>query len=163
MEDNKYKQYWDFYVIFLILYVALVVPYRLGFESDDTPGWIVWGYFLDFSFLIDIILTFFTSFYDQELSEHVCDHRRIAAEYMRLWFWIDMFSILPIELILNSSLSGGDDDDGPGKFNVLAKFPRIARLYSLVKFIRLTKLTRLMKKKRSRRNMESKLKLREGL
>ena len=69
-----------------------------------------------------------------------------------------MFSILPIEPVLGVAMKKG------AKLNIIAKFPRIARLYSLVRFIRLTKLMRLLKKKKkTQRNLEQKLKLNEGL
>lgn len=64
MDDNTIKQWWDLYVICLIMYVALVVPFRLGFESEDTAGWVAWGYVVDVSFFTDIVLTFFTAVYD---------------------------------------------------------------------------------------------------
>jgi hypothetical protein len=51
------------------MYVALVVPFRLGFELVDTRGWKIWGFFVDGSFLVDIILTFFTSYFDAEVGE----------------------------------------------------------------------------------------------
>jgi hypothetical protein len=43
----------------LVVYVALVVPYRLGFGMDDTPTIATIGNIMDISFLIDVILTFF--------------------------------------------------------------------------------------------------------
>jgi hypothetical protein len=81
MEDNKYKQYWDLYIGLLILYVALFVPYRMAVEAKDTKGWQVWGYLVDGSFFIDIVLTFFTSFYDDIELEQVTSHKKIAHRY----------------------------------------------------------------------------------
>lgn len=127
----------------LILYVALVVPYRLAIEVEDTKGWKIWGYLIDASFLVDIILTFFTTYYDDENSEFEYDHKKIAKKYLAGWFWIDTFSVLPIEPLIGRLMK-----QKGSKLNVLAKFPRIARLYSLLRFIRLTKLMRLLKKKR---------------
>jgi hypothetical protein len=161
MDDNRWKQYWDLYIICLIMYVAVVVPFRLGFESEDTKAWKTWGYILDVSFLIDIILTFFTAYFDADSSELITDPKQIALYYLKGWFWIDAFSILPIETLLKKAIPG--EGEGGGKINVLAKFPRIARLYSLVRFIRLMRLTRLLKRKKTPKNLESKLKLREGL
>lgn len=55
---------WDMYIGACILYVAIFVPYRMAVEAKDDKGWKIWGYMLDFSFFVDIILTFFTSYYD---------------------------------------------------------------------------------------------------
>jgi hypothetical protein len=43
------------------VYVATVVPVRIGFDLEDDLGWKIWGYILDAAFTIDIVLTFFTS------------------------------------------------------------------------------------------------------
>lgn len=107
------------------MYVALIVPYRVGFQSKDVGFWLVWNFVMDGSFLIDIILTFFTSYLDEASGEMVYDPKKIAKNYLSMWFWIDTFSIMPIEKILNALLSAGSG----GKINILAKFPRIARLY----------------------------------
>jgi uncharacterized membrane protein len=49
----------------LVLYVAIVVPFRLGFNSEETMALRVIGYIIDISFFVDIVLTFFTSYYDE--------------------------------------------------------------------------------------------------
>ena len=138
------------YVMLLIFYVATVVPYRLAVEAKDTKKWKIFSYILDISFAIDIVLTFFACYYDEENSCLVDDRKTIALKYISFWFWIDLFSIIPIEMILNAVINKGG-----AKFNVIAKFPRIAKLYSLVRFVRLTKLMRLLKKKKkTQRNLE---------
>lgn len=98
--------------------------------------------------------------------EHVTSHKRIAQRYFQAWFWIDSFSIFPIEPIMDAALKkaeNGGEGKGGVKINILAKFPRIAKLYQLVRFIRLARLARLMKKKRHQKSLESTLKLREGI
>jgi hypothetical protein len=82
MEDNVFKQVWDLYVMCLILYVALVVPYRLAIEANDTRPWKAWGYVVDASFAMDIVLTFFTAYYDIENSVTVANHKAIASKYL---------------------------------------------------------------------------------
>ena len=63
--DNLYKQLFDLYIMALVLYVAIVVPFRLGFNSEETMALRVIGYIIDISFFVDIVLTFFTSYYDE--------------------------------------------------------------------------------------------------
>lgn len=36
--DSKWKQMWDIWCMLLVLYVALVVPYRLSLDLDDNKG-----------------------------------------------------------------------------------------------------------------------------
>jgi len=151
-EDNKVKQKWDFYIILIILYVALVVPYRMAFDSKDTTGWKVWSTMVDVSFGMDIVFTFFSAYSEPETGMPVYDKKEIAKQYLKGWFWIDTFSILPIESFFNKIFKFSSKSSGSG-INVLAKFPRIARIYSLVRFIRLTKLMRLMKKKQQKKGL----------
>ena len=54
-------------MIALLIFVCVVLPYRLTFvlaESESTKRWEVAYYIMDGFFLIDIILTFFTSIPD---------------------------------------------------------------------------------------------------
>ena len=50
-------------------------------------------------FLIDIILTFFTSVTDDKQVYEITDKWEIAKKYLKGWFWIDVLSILPLDLI----------------------------------------------------------------
>ena len=63
-ETNKPKQIWDFYCLGLVIYVSLVVPYRLGLDLEDSTVVKTIGYIIDLSFLADMILTFFSESFD---------------------------------------------------------------------------------------------------
>lgn len=58
---------------------------------------------MDISFLIDIILTFFSEFEDEEQCRSVNTHREIALRYLKGWFFFDVFSIIPFELMLKGN------------------------------------------------------------
>jgi hypothetical protein len=158
-EENVLKRAWDVYVILLIMYVATVVPLRMSFNMEDTGGWNIWVNFMNCSFAFDIVLTFFSSYYDAEEWEQVYDLRKIARNYLRMWFWIDLFSVLPFEYVIKSFLMSHKT----ANVNVLARFPRLVKLYQLIKFLRLSKIARLGKSKKSPKNMNEKLKIKEGL
>ena len=63
---NAYKILWDVYIFVLVIVVCIVVPFRLAFFLYEDSGWLIFYGIVDISFLIDIILTFFTSVYDSE-------------------------------------------------------------------------------------------------
>ena len=86
------------------MFLTLVVPVRLAFEDNDPLGWKIAYSIVDVSFLVDIILTFFTSFTDSYNLE-VTDHKRIMKNYIKFWFWIDVLSIIPFDYMLS-----GDSD-----------------------------------------------------
>ena len=61
LSTNNWKFMWDIFIVFVLVFVAFVVPCRLAFVEVDEPVWI-WTYqTIDFMFFVDIILTFFSS------------------------------------------------------------------------------------------------------
>ena len=128
---------WDLYIVFVLVFVAFVVPYRLAFVDVDTDVW-VWTYqTIDFMFLVDIVLTFFSSIQKDENSEEITDFKLIATEYVKSWFFFDIISILPIDYLMDQA-----------NYNQLFRFTKIGKLYKLVRMTRLAKLLRLLKKKK---------------
>ena len=53
---------------------------------------------MDTCFLIDIVLMFFQTF---ERKDGIIEvrHKEIAKSYLKLWFWIDLVSSLPMQLL----------------------------------------------------------------
>lgn len=93
---------WDIWCMLLVLYVALVVPYRLSLDLDDNKGLVVFNIIMDLCFLLDIVLTFFTSYYDDNEGRTISTNREIAMKYLTsFFFYIDVISIFPFEPIIN--------------------------------------------------------------
>jgi hypothetical protein len=65
-EDNPLKTAWDMFVMGWVFYAAIVVPFRLAFVEDESKGWKSVGYIMDAIFLIDLVMTFFVSYYDED-------------------------------------------------------------------------------------------------
>jgi hypothetical protein len=99
-EDNKFKQVFDMYIMLLVIYVAIVVPYRLAFSLEESKATKTISYVIDFSFLIDIILTFFTAYFDEPNFTEVDNYKDIAISYLKGWFIFDVLSIFPFELCI---------------------------------------------------------------
>lgn len=66
--DNQIKCNWDLFITFVLLFSCAVTPYRLAFvdPEDESFDWFITNTVIDVMFLLDIILTFFTAFYDQD-------------------------------------------------------------------------------------------------
>lgn len=60
--NSRLKQVWDIWIVFLLIYTALIVPYKVCFEDTTSDGQFGFDLLIDFSFLIDIILTFFAAY-----------------------------------------------------------------------------------------------------
>lgn len=104
----------------------MATPLSLAFTNNDqNVGWIVIDSLTDFCFLIDIIFTFRSAYFNstEKLEDNL---KKISCHYIRFWFWIDFVAILPIGLILNRTSNP----------NALIRIARITRLYRLVKMVK---------------------------
>lgn len=91
-------------------------------------------------FFIDIIMNFFTAYYDNDFNVYD-DHKvsifiphllqEIVMNYLKTWFTVDILSVIPFDLLLQF-----------GGINRIARVTRIGKLY---KIIRMTKMVRLLK------------------
>ena len=99
MQNNRLKIIWDVLILFLLLAISIIVPFRLAFVETEDWTWITVYIVTDSFFLIDIILTFFTSINDDQKVYEITDKRVIARKYLAGWFWIDAISILPLDFI----------------------------------------------------------------
>ena len=60
--------------------------------------YVVFGHFIDSLFFLDIIVNF-NSAYLTSLHEIEDNRKKIALNYMKTWFVIDILAIIPFELI----------------------------------------------------------------
>ena len=63
-QNNKYKLLWDLAILALLMAVCLIVPWRLAFSDAEDKTYLIFYIVTDSLFLIDIILTFFTTVTD---------------------------------------------------------------------------------------------------
>eukprot|EP01052_Picozoa_sp_SAG31_P008812 SAG31_NODE_451_length_15511_cov_77.547301_6_plen_520_part_00 len=188
--DSVFSTCWDLTGVVLLLYVAIIVPLRSCFDGmlrtpstvasciaerrfsllkpifcaveveTLTPGWF-FDVFVDIYFLADLVLNFFTAFYDDK---GVREFRlgKIAANYLRGWFLIDLLSCLPVNYIillvkhLNKAgaeakidmLAGSrgitEEEDNEDSFDFKAF--KVIRLLRLSKMLRLAKVMKLLEK-----------------
>ena len=99
---NKYKIVFDLWILVLLLIVSLIVPVRLAFAEKDSNDWFIFYIITDTFFFIDIVLTFFTSVTDEKKVYEITDKKVIAKKYLKGWFWVDLISILPIDILMKS-------------------------------------------------------------
>ena len=92
--EDKGKQNWDIIMAGLLLFTCMVTPARIAFSEDDIL-WTCINYTVDFLFLCDIIVIFFTAFYDEDFVIHE-SRWVIAKNYIKSgWFFIDVLAIFP--------------------------------------------------------------------
>lgn len=77
-QSNRYKMLWDLWILILLLMVSLIVPIRLAFSEEETTEWFIVYLSTDAFFLLDIIITFFTTISDDQKVYEIPDRRLIA-------------------------------------------------------------------------------------
>lgn len=134
---SNFKLLWNLMMFALIIFIAVVVPYRIPFEDETSDSWFIIDTIMDAIFLTDIVLTFITA-YEDENGILVIDKAKIASNYLKAWFTIDFISSIPITLISKVT----QDKSGQFKNIKFLKLSRLPRLYRLLRLIKLMKLYR---------------------
>mmetsp|Transcript_14880 Transcript_14880/g.25342 ORF Transcript_14880/g.25342 Transcript_14880/m.25342 type:complete len:352 (+) Transcript_14880:683-1738(+) len=123
----------------LLIYTATYVPYRVCFVDESSEFLFYLDCVVDSLFFIDIVLTFFTA-QEDENNTFVTSKLEIATNYMKGWFFIDLFTTIPFQVI--ERLGSNDSNIGDSK---VLRLMRIPRLYRLLRIFRLVKMFRLLK------------------
>jgi len=132
--DDDYKNNWDLLISGVLIFTCLVTPVRMAFVETDTTNWKIVNYIIDSIFLLDIIFTFNQAFYDEDF-KIISDRKEVACNYIRTWFLIDLFAIVPFEFLTTSDV----------EYNEMARLTRLGRMYKLVKLTRLIRILKIIK------------------
>lgn len=94
-----FKAIWDWVILCLTFYTAIMVPYNVAFKNKtpDDVSLLVADSIVDVIFFIDIVLNFHTTFVGPG-GEVVSDPKVIRMNYLRSWFVIDLLSCLPYDV-----------------------------------------------------------------
>ncbi|CAL8313083.1 unnamed protein product [Lota lota] len=127
-----FKTTWDWVILILTFYTAIMVPYNVSFkhkQPSSSLGWLVADSVVDIIFLVDIVLNFHTTFVGPA-GEVISDARLIRMNYLKTWFVIDLLSCLPYDII--NAFEHGEEG--------------LSSLFSSLKVIRLLRLGRVARK-----------------
>ena len=144
-QNNKFKLLWDLIIIFLLLFVCIVIPWRIAFVKNEPYTTKQIFILIDALFAIDIILTFFTTTENNKTNEENTSHKVIAKEYFECWFWIDLISIFPFDEVSNLILYENSNEKQYKNTAYMLKAVRITKISKLIRLMRLVKLLKLMK------------------
>lgn len=94
-----FKAIWDWIILCLTFYTAIMVPYNVAFKNktSEDVSLLVVDSIVDVIFFIDIVLNFHTTFVGPG-GEVVSDPKVIRMNYLRSWFIIDLLSCLPYDV-----------------------------------------------------------------
>ncbi|XP_076822434.1 uncharacterized protein LOC143468867 isoform X3 [Clavelina lepadiformis] len=93
------KMAWDWAVLTLTAYTAVVVPMVAAFRiGPRSTAWLVVDSSFDLFFLADMAVNFHTTYVGSE-GTMVTDLKRIRMKYVKTWFPIDLLSCLPYDAV----------------------------------------------------------------
>ena len=107
---RTFKLRWDTFFGILIIITTAYIPFKIAF-SDEVNSSFDFGFeiFVVFFFCVDIILTFNTAVFNELTGLLITDRRKIAWRYLKFWFWIDILSSFPFDLIASAVDGNGTD------------------------------------------------------
>ena len=82
---------WNIIVSLLMMYTAIIMPFRIAFIETDSTFWKVLETIIDFLFLLDIVVTFNVG-YNDENEDLINDRGKIAWKYFTGWFFVDLIT-----------------------------------------------------------------------
>eukprot|EP00435_Cladocopium_sp_Y103_P023182 s1638_g5.t1 len=136
-DTSTWATVWQGVVAAALMFVAFVTPVQVGLFELHLDALMVVSFCVDFVFLTDMILQFFTT-YSRDTSDGIVwevDLRQIALHYLQTWFLLDFITVIPFDVFTLAADGGAMDE---------FKSIKVLRALRLLKLIRLAKTSRLI-------------------
>jgi len=141
--EGNFRATWDMLQVFLLVYLAYMVPLRVGYDLHVVTFGRLWWVdaLVDAYFIVDVGLNFRTGYLleqDHETPVIIMAWRKVGVRYMKGWLLIDVVASFPLEFI---RLMTGRDWLGDDASSV--KAVKTLRLIRLTKLLRLARMQRI--------------------
>ena len=125
--DSSAKSTWDWIIVVMVLFNALVVPFELAFNPlfARTTAFSVADTLVDFCFLVDILVTLNTSV-SGSWGKLNHSHWQIFTKYLHGLLIVDIIAVVPFNTLV--TWFGGNTDLGFVRMMKLARLLRLGRL-----------------------------------
>ena len=101
--------------------------------SEELFANLLFIFFFCINLLLDILLTFRTSYKDLLLKCYIRDCELIKSNYSKSWFFLDLISSLPLEIIISHIF----------KIKSSLKLFHIMSLYDLIRLVKMFRFIRI--------------------
>lgn len=163
---STFRLVWDTLLLLAIFITMIILPIKLAFfkildtefsrekVDSERSNWYPLILSIDFVFMIDVCLSFFTGTIDQRSNPPKInlDRRWIQRRYLRTWFIPDLLSSIPFDVIgseIAASVAGsGASSEGVSAAVTASRallVAKILKLFSLVRVLRLGRLHFILK------------------
>ena len=143
--DSAIRVSWDIFMLILIVYLAISIPFYIGFYYPITGALTILEFNVQLSLLLDILLICNTSFSVKGML--ITSRKQIIWRYVRGWFWIDVLSGFPYNWLYASPFQDEvlySYDQDYFKFSQMLKLMRIFRIVRALKLLKLVKAKKII-------------------
>lgn len=98
----------DLFIFFISIYTIIFIPLRLVCLNEASLTSLIIEIFSDFIMILDLILGFFTAYYDFE-ENYITSFENMIVNYLKSYFFIDLFAALPLNSFLEFDLFFRED------------------------------------------------------
>lgn len=134
---GTFKRCWETFKFVILIYTFVYLPLKVTIFSEQEERYTDLTYIfdkcIDFVFLIDMVLTFFTPVPDKY--DMATNHKVIAKLYLKGWFVLDLLTLIPFDELLTFTLG----EENVSNLQIFVTLVKVARLFRLVKLLRLFK------------------------
>lgn len=137
--ESEFKALWDWFVLALVLYISIEIPYEAAFFQKEARSKGVWekissgeprevvNLLVDLMFIADILINFRTTYVDTASAVEISAPKRIAVHYLKTWFTIDFVSAIPFDYFIPDEFEGAATVAGLLKTARLLRLVRVSR------------------------------------
>jgi len=143
---GQFRTFIDFTSLFAVIFCTVMVPYDMAFEPPRGLAIRAVDVGIESFFILELFLNFFTSYFD-DTGEEITQHSKMAINYLKGWFIIDISSSVPgetativAEALIAASVDGGGDTSSMESLKNL----KTLRILRLTKLLRLAKLGQIL-------------------
>lgn len=131
---------WDIFIIILSIWNSFTLPLDIAFNIEffKHSAVEVTNHVIDCLFLIDIFLNFRTTYQSSSTGDEIQSPKKIAINYLKFRFHVDLISTIPFEVVLPLLFSGNTFNFSDFKFLSMIKLLRVLRLGKLINFMNTT-------------------------
>jgi len=133
--------HWDMALACLLVATAFVSPYETAFLQPGINLPFFFNRIVDIAFLIDIVLHFFVAYPSPtDPTFMIKSPSAIRHQYVAGWFWIDIISVLPIDMVC---IFIQKNELEMGSFSGVRNL-RVVKLLRLLRLLRITRIARMI-------------------
>lgn len=140
---GKFKQIWTIVSLLLLVYTAILMPYKLALIDDDNSFFFYLDTVVDFLFLTDIFVNL-NSPIEESNGVYNYNRKKVFVDYLKGWLFLDIIASIPMNLLSKYILD--EHVSGLNSSQAIIKFARIPRLYRLLRITRLFKILKVLNK-----------------